>query len=109
MAKTFYFEELTNVGINPYEAVIASSREARRLNQTRLMSDTVEGPDKMTTVALDRVVKAKVEVSYGPEGENKAGDEDHVHHNIDQHNNKGQGCLLKNLYAGPQAVSTAAR
>ena len=41
MAKTFYFEELTNVGINPYEAVIASSREARRLNQTRLMSDTV--------------------------------------------------------------------
>ena len=49
MAKTFYFEELTNVGINPYEAVIASSREARRLNQTRLMSDTVEGPDKMTT------------------------------------------------------------
>ncbi len=76
MAKTFYFEELTNVGINPYEAVIASSREARRLNQTRLMSDTVEAPDKMTTVALDRVVKAKVEVSYGPEGENKAGDEE---------------------------------
>ena len=30
----------------------------------------------MTTVALDRVVKAKVEVSYGPEGENKAGDEE---------------------------------
>ncbi len=66
MAKTFYFEELTNVGINPYEAVIASSREARRLNQDRLMSDTAEGPDKMTTVALDRVVQGKLDIGYGP-------------------------------------------
>jgi hypothetical protein len=69
MAKTFYFEELTNVGINPYEAVIAASREARRLNQDRLMADQGEGPEKMTTVALDRVVQAKVDVGYDP-GEN---------------------------------------
>ncbi len=62
MAKTFYFEELTNVGINPYEAVIASSKEARRLNQNRLLSDSPEGPEKMTTVALDRVVKSQIEV-----------------------------------------------
>ena len=65
MAKTFYFEELTNVGINPYESVIASSREARRLNQNRLMADAGEGPEKMTTVALDRVVQSKVSVGYG--------------------------------------------
>ena len=62
MAKTFYYEELINVGINPYEAVIAASKEARRLNQNRLMSDSPEGPEKMTTVALERVVKSKVEV-----------------------------------------------
>ena len=65
MAKTFYFEELSNVGINPYEAVIASSKEARRLNQNRLMSDTAEGPEKMTTVALDRVVKSQVQIDLG--------------------------------------------
>ena len=64
MAKTFYFEELTNVGINPYEAVIAASREARRLNQIRLMADASEGPEKMTTVALDRVVQGKLEIGY---------------------------------------------
>jgi DNA-directed RNA polymerase subunit K/omega len=62
MAKTFYYEELINVGINPYEAVIAASKEARRLNQNRLMSDAPEGPEKMTTVALERVVTSKVEV-----------------------------------------------
>ena len=62
MAKTFYYEELINVGLNPYEAVIAASKEARRLNLNRLMSDAPEGPEKMTTVALDRVVKSKVEV-----------------------------------------------
>lgn len=74
MAKTFYFEELTNVGINPYEAVIASSREARRLNQNRLMADAGEGPEKMTTVALDRVVKAKVDVGYDEGSDEQTGD-----------------------------------
>ena len=68
MAKTFYFEELTDVGINPYEAVIASSREARRLNQIRLMADASEGPEKMTTVALDRVVQGKLYIGYDDEG-----------------------------------------
>jgi hypothetical protein len=65
MAKTFYFEELANVGINPYEAMIAASKEARRLNQIRLMSDTAEGPEKMTTVALDRVVNSQVQIDLG--------------------------------------------
>ncbi len=66
MARTFYFEELTQVELNPYEAVIVASREARRLNQIRLMADASEGPEKMTTVALERVVQAKVKMSYGP-------------------------------------------
>ena len=30
------------------------------------MSDTAEGPDKMTTVALDRVVQGKLDIGYGP-------------------------------------------
>ncbi|HAA77323.1 TPA: hypothetical protein DCE37_19600 [Candidatus Latescibacteria bacterium] len=68
MAKTFYLEDLANLGINPYEAVIASSREARRLNQNRLMADAGEGPEKMTTTALSRVVDEKVEVGYGDSG-----------------------------------------
>ena len=65
MPKTFYYEELTAVGMNAYEAVIASSREARRLNQKRLMADASEGPEKLTTVALERLVQSKVEVGYG--------------------------------------------
>jgi hypothetical protein len=65
MAKTFYFEELANIGINPYEAVVAASLEARRLNTERLMSGTAEGPEKMTTVALDRVVNSKVKIDLG--------------------------------------------
>lgn len=67
MARTFYFEELEAIGINPYEAVIASSREARRLNQARLMADAAEGPEKITTVALDRVVSSKVDMRYPSE------------------------------------------
>ena len=67
MARTFYLEELDKTGLNPYEAVIASSREARRLNTARLMADAPEGPEKITTIALDRVVSSKVETSYPSE------------------------------------------
>ena len=62
MPRTFYHEEIINTGLNPYEAVIASSREARRLNQARLASDIPEGTEKMATVALGRLVGGNVEV-----------------------------------------------
>ena len=67
MARTFYLEEMNKVELNPYEAVIVASREARRLNQSRLMADAAEGPEKMTTVALERVVEAKVNIIRGSE------------------------------------------
>ena len=67
MARTFYLEELDKIGLNPYEAVIVASLEARRLNQKRLIADAAEGPEKMTTVALERVVQAKVEIIRGSE------------------------------------------
>lgn len=72
MARTFYLEELTKVKLNPYEAVIVASREARRLNQKRLMAGAPEGTEKMTTVALERVVQAKVVMSYGTEDADKS-------------------------------------
>jgi DNA-directed RNA polymerase subunit K/omega len=76
MAKTFYLEELTAVGLNPYEAVVAASKEARRLNTVRLMSDTAEGTEKMTTIALDRVVKSQVKVDLGYADEETDSEED---------------------------------
>ena len=67
MARTFYLEELDKIGLNPYEAVIVASLEARRLNQKRLIAGAAEGPEKMTTVALERVVQSKVEIIRGSE------------------------------------------
>ena len=62
MPRTYYHEEITRSGMNPYDAVLASSREARRLNQSRLSAGLAEGPEKVTTVALGRLVDGKVEL-----------------------------------------------
>ena len=65
MAKTFYSEEMVARGLNSYEAVILASREARRLNQVRLNADLPDGAEKITTIALGRIVDGKIEMAPG--------------------------------------------
>ncbi len=71
MAQVFFTEEFTGDGLNPYEAVIMASKESRRLNKVRLMNDLAEGEEKVTTLAMKRLVNKKIELSYG---EGEAGD-----------------------------------
>jgi hypothetical protein len=76
MPKVYFTEEVTGKHINPYEAVLLSSREARRLNQSRLNAGVAEGEEKVTTVAMDRLVDRKISHTYavndGDEGDGDA-------------------------------------
>jgi len=64
MPKVYFTEEVTGKSVNPYEAVLLSSRESRRLNQARLNAGVPEGEEKVTTVALGRLVSEKITHSY---------------------------------------------
>jgi DNA-directed RNA polymerase subunit K/omega len=70
MSKVFFTEELTDEeGVNPYEAVLLASRESRRLNKIRLVAGVPEGEEKITTIALGRLVEKKIRVTYGSDAE----------------------------------------
>lgn len=71
MAEIFFTEEITGDSLNPYEAVLLASKESRRLNKVRLMNDMAEGEEKVTTLAMRRLVNKKIVLSYG---EGEAGD-----------------------------------
>jgi DNA-directed RNA polymerase subunit K/omega len=49
---------------NRYEAVIIASREARRLNSLQRLSGA-DQKTKVTTTALDRLVKGNIKWEYG--------------------------------------------
>jgi|GEM_PF-5212309 DNA-directed RNA polymerase subunit K/omega len=75
MSKVYFTEELTDEeGINPYEAVLLASRESRRLNKIRLVAGVPEGEEKITSIALGRIVDEKIRVTYGSDadGDNDA-------------------------------------
>ena len=67
MPKVFFTEEVTEEEVNPYEAVLLSAKESRRLNQTRLNAGVPEGEEKVTTVALDRLMTKKIQLTYDPD------------------------------------------
>ena len=71
MVDIFFTEEITGDSLNPYEAVLLASRESRRLNKVRLMNDMAEGEEKVTTLAMKRLINKKIVLSYG---EGEAGD-----------------------------------
>ncbi|MFT5366480.1 MAG: hypothetical protein ACI8V2_001427 [Candidatus Latescibacterota bacterium] len=64
MPKVYFTEEVTGKHVNPYEAVLLSSREARRLNQARLNAGVPEGEEKVTTVAMGRLIGRKIRHTY---------------------------------------------
>jgi DNA-directed RNA polymerase subunit K/omega len=64
MPKVYFTEEVTGKTVNPYEAVLLSSRESRRLNKARLNAGVPEGEEKVTTVALRRLVDKKISHTY---------------------------------------------
>ena len=64
MPNVFFTEELTDEDMNPYAAVLLASREARRLNKNRLLAAVPEGKEKITTIALKRVVGKKIQVRH---------------------------------------------
>lgn len=72
MSKVFFSEELTREGLNPYEVVLLASKEARRLNKTRLNAGVPEGQEKVTSVALQRLAERKIQGQYRAKN---AGDE----------------------------------
>lgn len=65
MADIFFTEEMAAQDLNPYEAVLLASRESRRLNKVRMMNDLVEGEEKVTTLAMKRMVNTKIRLTYG--------------------------------------------
>lgn len=63
MVEIFFWEDLERQEVNPYEAVIAAAREARRINFMR-RDKGVEVQEKPTTVALRKVTGGRVKVAY---------------------------------------------
>ena len=75
MPLEFYVEDISGGEVNPYEAIISASREARRINRTRLMVDHPEGQEKVTTIAMRRLAENKLQIQYGEGAEDEdAGD-----------------------------------
>jgi len=73
MSKVYFTEEISSGdGINPYEAVLLASRESRRLNKTRLVAGVPEGEEKITSIALGRIVDGKIRVTYEGGGNDAA-------------------------------------
>ena len=74
MSNVFFTEELTvEEDMNTYKAVLLASKEARRLNKARLVAGVPEGEEKITTIALDRIVEKKIQVTYADGKEDSAG------------------------------------
>ena len=74
MSNVFFSEELTvEEDMNTYKAVLLASKEARRLNKARLVAGVPEGEEKITTIALDRIVEKKIQVTYADGKEDSAG------------------------------------
>lgn len=76
MPKVVFTEEVCQHGANPYEAVRVASEEARRLNQVRLMANLPEGEEKVTTLALNRLISKEIVLSY-EEDELETGEEEY--------------------------------
>lgn len=69
MPNVFFTEELkVEEDMNTYQAVLLASKEARRLNKVRLDAGVPEGEEKITTIALDRIVEKKIQVTYHADG-----------------------------------------
>lgn len=69
MPNVFFTEELkVEEDMNTYQAVLLASKEARRLNRARLDAGVPEGEEKITTIALDRIVEKKIQVTYHADG-----------------------------------------
>lgn len=79
MPKVVFTEEVCQHGANPYEAVRVASEEARRLNQVRLMANLPEGEEKVTTLALNRLISKEIVLSYDEDekDELETGEEKH--------------------------------
>lgn len=74
MSNVFFSEELTvEEDMNTYKAVLLASKEARRLNKARMGAGVPEGEEKITTIALDRIVKKKIQVTYADGKEDSSG------------------------------------
>lgn len=74
MSNVFFTEELTvEEDMNTYKAVLLASKEARRLNKARLVAGVPEGEEKITTIALDRIVEKKIQVTYADGKEDSSG------------------------------------
>jgi DNA-directed RNA polymerase subunit K/omega len=71
MPEIFFLEEISGDDVNPYEAVRLASKEARRINQARLMVEVADDAEKPTTLALRRLSEKKIRLSY--EGGNEEG------------------------------------
>lgn len=75
MPEIYFLEEISRDDINPYEAVILASHEARRINQTRQMLEVAEDAEKPTTVAIKWLAEGKVTMAKEGEADD-AGAED---------------------------------
>lgn len=75
MAELFFLEDISGDDLNPYEAVLVASKEARRINQARLMVEVSEEAKKPTTLALKRLSEGKVRLARGDEAGGAAGEE----------------------------------
>lgn len=77
MVEIFFWEDLERRGVNPYEAVIAAAREARRINSMR-REKGIEDQEKPTTVALKKVTSGRVKIAYLSSKEIAALEETHA-------------------------------
>ena len=64
MADIFFTEDISGDDMNPYEAVTLASREARRVNQLRLVGDLPEETEKPTTYGLSLLANKEIGHSY---------------------------------------------
>lgn len=78
MVELFFWEDLERQNANPYETVISTAREARRVNAERRAKGE-ELLEKPTTIALRRLVSGKMKLSYLSPKEIAALEETHGH------------------------------
>ncbi len=76
MPEIYFLEEISNDDINPYEAVILASHEARRINQTRQMFEVSEDAEKPTTVAIKWLAEGKVTLAREGEADDAGADDE---------------------------------
>ncbi len=68
MGKIFFIDDISGDEMNPYEAVTLASREARRVNQLRLIGDLPKETEKPTTFGLNRLAGKEISLNYAEEG-----------------------------------------